>query len=169
MLALGAACGVDDSNIVRGRGLAVADLPPRAQAAVYSAALHGAFDFPDPALSLLLDPRKLPRGAGMAASDSLPPAVKRALEGLGAVNGTCEPVIVSKKTPRCDARLPGYVVRFSDILRLGGDSVQVYLAVQKYDTRTSPPTESLRFEKVYQVTGSGERWRAVREGRLRSQ
>ncbi|HEX7019240.1 MAG TPA: hypothetical protein VF159_04480 [Gemmatimonadaceae bacterium] len=147
----------------------MAGLSPRDQAAIYSAALNAAFDLPDPALSLLLDPRKLPRTAGMAPADTLPPDVQHALRAGGVVTGTCKPPVASKTTPRCAASLPGYVVRFSDILRLGRDSVQVYVAVQKYDTRTSPPTESLRFEKVYQVTGGAERWRAVREGRLKSQ
>lgn len=164
-----AGCSADDSNIVRGRGLEVAALPSRAQAAVYTAALHGAFDFPDPTLSLLLDPRKLPREAGMAATDSLSADVQVSLRRDGVVDGYCEPPIASRKTPRCRARLPGYVVRFSDVLRLRGDSVQVYVAVEKYDTQTSPPTQALRFERVYQVVGGGQRWRAVREGRLKSQ
>jgi hypothetical protein len=44
--------------------------------------------------------------------------------------------------------------------------VEVYLAVQKFDTPTSGASESLRFEKAYQVVKQGDSWRAAREARV---
>jgi hypothetical protein len=57
-------------------------------------------------------------------------------------------------------------VRFSPIFKLRGDSVQVYVYAQKYDNATSGNSDRLRFERAYQVVPNGERWRAVREGRV---
>jgi hypothetical protein len=59
-------------------------------------------------------------------------------------------------------------VRFSDVLSRGGDSVEVYVAVQKYDTPNSGGSESLRFEKAYQlVRRAGNSWEPTREARVR--
>jgi hypothetical protein len=58
-------------------------------------------------------------------------------------------------------------VRFSPIFTLRGDSVQVYLYAQKYDSPTSGNSDRLRFERAYQVVPrGGDAWRAVREGRV---
>src|SRR5205814_1233235 len=46
-------------------------------------------------------------------------------------------------------------------------SVEVYLAVQKFDTPTSGSSESLRFEKAYQLVHRGNVWEAAREARVR--
>ena len=87
----------------------------------------------------------------------------------GTVKGTCQaPHEATRKTLLCQAPLPGYVVRFSDVLQLAPDSVQVYVLIQKYDTPTSGASESLRFERVYQVVRHDGAWRAVREGRMPS-
>jgi hypothetical protein len=161
------ACGGDASNDVRGRGMAIAQLSPAAQAAVYDAAARGAFDVNDPALSLLLDARLLPRTIGLASSGRLPESVTEEMHRRGTIKGTCEPALDGGRgTPRCSADLPGYVVRFSPVFTLRGDSTQVYIYAQKYDTKGSGNSPPLRFERAYQVVRRGDGWRAVREGRI---
>ena len=144
------ACGPgDEDDFVRGHGLRVASLQPNTRVSVYAAALGAAFELNDPALTLLLDRRVLPRAGGMAEDGKLPGPVEVGLRDRGVIHGTCEPPITtSRKTPTCTARGPGYVVRFSDVLARGGDSVEVYLAVQKFDTPTNRGSESLRFERA---------------------
>ena len=171
-LALGAfvatlvACGADDSS-VRGRGLTVAALSAAQQAHVYEAALRASFEVDDPALSLLLDRRELPRDVGLAGTTRLPDAVGAEMRRRGVTKGSCEPPIDSKRgVPLCTAELPGYVVRFSPVFSLRGDSVQVYVYTQKYDTPATTGSERLRFERAYQVVRRGDDWRAVREGRV---
>jgi len=160
-----AACKPDDSNVVRGKGLAVATLPPNAQARVYEAAVRGAFDL-DPSLSLLLDSRELPRGVGLTPEGTVPAAVAADLQQRGITRGACEPELTTKGAPRCKAELPGYIVRFSPVFALRGDSVQVYIYVQKYDTPSGEASQTLRFERAYQVARQGDEWRAVREARV---
>jgi hypothetical protein len=58
-------------------------------------------------------------------------------------------------------------VRFSDVLARGVDSVEVYLAVQKFDTPTGHGSESLRFERAYQLVHRGDKWVPTAEARLR--
>jgi hypothetical protein len=159
------ACTKDDSS-VRGRGLSVATLPTAAQARVYEATLRASFEVDDPGLSLLLDPRELPRDVGLAESTRLPDAVAAELRERGVTKGNCEPPTVPKGVPICKAALPGYVVRFSPVFSLKGDSVQVYVYVQKYDTPGSERSDRLRFERAYQVVKRGDTWKAVREGRV---
>jgi len=159
----------DDDHYVRGHNLRVASLQPNTRVSVYQAALGAAFELHDPALTLLLDRRVLPRVGGMSEDGKLPGPVEVGLRDRGVIQGTCEPPITtSRKTPQCTARGPGYVVRFSDVLSRGGDSVEVYLAVQKYDTPASSGNESLRFEKAYQlVRRNGDTWEPTREARVR--
>jgi hypothetical protein len=159
------ACTKDDSS-VRGHGLNVATLPTASQARVYEATLRAAFEVDDQNLSLLLDPRELPRDVGLAASTRLPDAVADDLRQRGVTKGSCEPPTAPKGVPICKAALPGYVVRFSPVFALKGDSVQVYVYVQKYDTPGSERSDRLRFERAYQVVKRGDTWRAVREGRV---
>ena len=163
---LGGCGGGDDSNFVRGRGLQPATLSPAAQAAVYDAALRGAFEVDDPALSLLLDPRELPRTVGLDAGARLPAATVSAMRGRGTIKGTCEPPTAGRKTPRCSAARPGYVVRFSPVFAMRGDSVAAYVFAQKYDTPSSGYSDPLRFERVYHLVRSGDGWRAALEGRV---
>lgn len=159
--------GADD-HYVRGHNLRVASLQPNTRVSVYQAALGAAFELHDPALTLLLDRRVLPRVGGMSEDGKLPGPVEVGLRDRGVIQGTCEPPITtSRKTPQCTARGPGYVVRFSDVLSRGGDSVEVYLAVQKYDTPASSGNESLRFEKAYQLVRRGDTWEPTREARVR--
>ena len=161
------ACGKEDTSTVRGRGLSLAPLPATSQAQVYEAAARAAFEVDDPTLSLLLDPRELPRDVGLAPGGRVPDSLAAELRRRGVTKGTCEPPLESKRgSPRCSAALPGYVLRFSPVFALRGDSVQVYLYAQKYDTPSSGNSDRLRFERAYQVVRRGEGWRAVREGRV---
>jgi len=158
----------DDDHYVCGYGLHVAPLQPNMRGAVYQAALGAAFELNDPALTLLLDRRVLSRAGGMAEDGRLPGSVESELRERGVIHGTCEPPITtSRKTPLCTARGPGYVVRFSDVLARGGDSVEVYLAVQKYDTPNNRGAESLRFERAYQLVRKDGTWLPTREARVR--
>ena len=164
-----AACAAnEDDHFVRGHKLRVASMTADARIAVYRGALGAAFDLRDPALTLLLDRRKLPRIGGMAEEGRLSGPVANGLQQHGIVHGVCEPAITtSRKTPVCTARGPGYIVRFSDVLARGGDSVEVYLAVQKFDTPSSGGSESLRFERAYQLVRRGDRFDPTQEARVR--
>jgi hypothetical protein len=159
------ACGGKASNDVRGRGLTVASLPAVQQAHIYEAAARGAFDVDN--TSLLLDRRMLPREIGLAATGTLPGDVVAELRRRDAVKGTCQPPLRGTRgTARCSAAIPGYVLRFSPVFTLRGDSVQVYVYAQKYDTPSSGNSETLRFERAYQIVKRGDDWRAAREGRV---
>jgi hypothetical protein len=139
-----------------------------ARAAAYEAAAGAAFDLRDPALTLLLDRRKLARVGGMEEEGKLSGPVENRLRERGVIHGVCEPPITdSRRTPQCKARGPGYVIRFSDVLARGADSVEVYLFVQKYDTPQSGASESLRFERAYQLVRRGDRYEPTREARVR--
>jgi hypothetical protein len=164
-----AACGPagpDDSNIARGRGLQPAKLPPSAEAAVYDAAVRASFDV-EPGLVLLAHPRRLARTEGSDGGDSLPSDVLRALRNRGVVRGSCDPVRdAPRNTPRCSGPEAGYILRASDVFRVGGDTVQVYFSAERFGAATGPRPEALRFEKAYQLVGSGDAWRVIREGRV---
>src|SRR5215216_5528024 len=80
----------DDSNMLRGRGLKSAQLSPLDEAGVYHAALRATFDTDDPALSLLLDPRFLPRTPGVGLGTPMPADLASTLRGRGIVKGTCQ-------------------------------------------------------------------------------
>lgn len=158
----------EDDQFVRGHNLRVASLSASAHAAVYEGALGAAFDVRDPALTLLLDPRKLPRIGGLAEDGRVSGPVEASLRQRGVIQGECEPPITgSRKTPQCKARGPGYIVRFSDVLARRGDSVEVYLYVQKFDTPTNVGSESLRFERAYQLVRRGDRYEPTQEARVR--
>src|SRR5437867_2892577 len=73
----------------RGAGLQVDTLPPSDMVAVYRAALAGSFRLDDPALSILVDPKFLPRQAGLAGGDTMSSSLLAALRGQGLVKGTC--------------------------------------------------------------------------------
>jgi hypothetical protein len=163
---LSMACRANDSNVVRGRGLRIAAQPPPVRAQIYEAAARGAFEL-DESLSLLLDPRMLPRDVGLGADGRVPGAVFEEMKRRGVIRGTCEPPLQGLRgVPRCPAVLPGYVLRYSPVFTLGPDSVQVYVYVQKYDTPGLEPSQTLRFERAYQIVRQGNEWRAVREGRV---
>jgi hypothetical protein len=164
-LVLISACGGSTSKDVRGRGLAVASLSSVAQAHVYEAAARGAFDVDN--TSLLLDRRLLPREVGLTPGGTLSSDVATEMRRRNAVRGSCQPPLQGTKgAARCTADVPGYVVRFSPVFTLKGDSVEVYIYAQKYDTPASGISEPLRFERAYQVVKHGDEWRAAREGRV---
>lgn len=153
-------------GFVRGTGLRVTELPVPARVAIYDAAVKSAFDV-GPGLTLLLDPRLLPRTKGLGPGTPVPKGVVEALRERGIVQGTCQPPgELAKEAARCDVANPGYIVRFSDIFGMAGDSVQVHVAVERYNTSTSANAEVMRFEKAFQVVGSGGNWRVVRQGRV---
>jgi hypothetical protein len=134
---------------------------------VYDAAARAAFDANDPGLSLLLDKRGLPRTVGLAAADTLPDAIAAEMRRRGSIKGLCAPPITaSRKTVKCTAALPGYVIRFSPVFAMAGDTVEVYLFAQNYDNASSGYSAPLRFERAYQVVRSSDGWRAAREGRI---
>ena len=158
----------DGPPAFRGPGLKVASLQPNQQAAVNAVAVNAAFD-PDPSLSLLLDPVYLPRTAGYAGGTPVAPALIARMRQQGIVRGTCQPSRDSTRTvPLCPAALPGYVVRFSEILGLGGgsDSVQVYLAATRYRHAPKEPAELLSFERAYRVGRVRGGWRVLSEARI---
>ena len=158
-------CKGDDSNFVRGRGLSIATISAPARARIYEAAVRGAFDV-DESLWLLLDGRLLPRQIGLTPDGRVPALVLDEMKQRRVIRGTCEPPVNAVGVPICPAERPGYVVRYSPVLTLGPDSVQVYIYVQKYDIPGIEPSQVLRFERAYQVVRRGDEWSAVREGRV---
>lgn len=153
----------------RGPRLQVAPLAADDIVGAYRAALASSFTLSDPTLSLLVDPLFLPRAEGLAGGDSMPRALRAALQRQGLTKGICQIPVQRNRTPLvCRASLPGYVVRFSEPFALGGqrDSVQVHLVVQQYAIPRGPVAERLRFERAYHVARRGQSWRAVREARL---
>jgi hypothetical protein len=166
-LAALAACESDEERrVVRGAGLDVAGLSATEQARVYRAAAGAAFDL-GPGLVLLAHPLLLPREAGMAGGDSVPAAVIRAMRDAGTIAGTCDPAPPPRgELPRCDASAAGYIVRFSDVLRISHDTVQVYLDAEQYTIPGAPPQQIFQFEKAYQIVRQGGGWRVAREGRV---
>lgn len=158
--------GPDDSNIARGRGLSPAGLTPASEAAVYDVVTRAAFPV-GPDLVLLAHPRRLPRTEGYEGGDSLPSGVLTALRGRGVVRGSCDPLRdAPRNTPRCNVTTSGYIIRASDVFRVGGDTVQVNFFFERFGPATGPRPEALRFEKVYQLVGSGDSWRGIREARV---
>lgn len=153
----------------RGAGLEVRKLPADQQAAAYTAALGGAFDL-GPPLVLLLDPAVLPRDRNAEASETIPPAVARALASRGVIQGSCRAAPASpREAPICTAQAAGYKVQFSPVFRLARDTVQVYLVAERYRPTSDsagyqPPLE---FEERYALVRSGGgRWRIARSERL---
>jgi hypothetical protein len=167
MVATGALCACqrerDDPNVVRGKRLSVAAQPADAQARIYEAAARGSFDVDG--TSLLIDHRLLPRTIGLADGGRLADSVVEAMRRRGTIKGSCEPPLNGPAgTARCEADLPGYVLRFSPVFAITADSVQVYVYAQKYDTPASGMSETLRFERAYQVV---RQWRRLERGSRR--
>jgi hypothetical protein len=167
-LALACADGApDDANVARGRGLKPADLAPATEAAIYDAAVRASFNA-DPSLVLLTHPRRLPRTMGYDGGDAIPAALAQALRERGVVRGSCEPKHeAARDTPRCSGSRAGYVVRASQPFQAAGDTIQINFAAEAFGPETGPRPQALRFEKIYQLVGSGTTWRVVREARVR--
>ena len=169
LVALGAflsGCSKEE-QAYRGPGLTVASVPTRDAVAIYRATLSGSFNVNDPSLWILVDSLLLPRSAGLEGGTPMSPALIAALRNAGVTKGVCTvPVHPTREPLRCDAERAGYAVRFSDLLQLGRDSVQVYVVVEQYATPSGPAAERLRFERAYHVSRRGTVWRATREARL---
>lgn len=170
LVALSVACGpaVDpDANVARGRGLKPATLSPATEASVYDAVVRASFNV-EPGLVLLLHPRRLPRTAGYDGGDTIPATLVQALRDRGVVRGTCEPRHdMPRDTPRCIVPQAGYVVRASQPFQAAGDTIQITFAAEAFGAETGPRPQALRFEKIYQLVGSGATWRVVREARVK--
>lgn len=169
LLCLALACSggaTDDSNVFRGRGLKVVALPPATVASIYEAAISASFD-PDPSLVLLVNRRLLPRVAGYEGGDTIPAALVSALRERGIVRGVCDPKREAARTPRCNFAQAGYVIRASPVVQAGRDTVQINFAAEVFAPATGPAPPILRFEKIYQLVGSGSKWRVAREARVK--
>lgn len=168
LLLLAAGCnGADtDGPDLRGGGHRAAALDAGQRARVYAAALRQAFDV-DSALVLALDPALLPRNGSFARDSKIDAGTVRALRATGTTRGSCEPPAWDgPRAPRCDAAAPGYVVRFSDVYQMQGDTVRVFLAAQRFQTTAGVgPTARFAFETAFDVVRAGEGWRVAREGR----
>src|SRR5688500_20249371 len=160
------ACEEDTSKYARGRGLEVAQLSAADRAKIYAASLGGAFDL-DPGLSLLVDTTMLTRLSGERPGGALGADVRAALRGTGVVKGECKPQRrAPTRTPVCRADIPGYVVRFSDVFAMGGDSVQTHLLAERYDTPSTGEHNRFTIEQAYQLVKRDGGWRAVTTGRM---
>ena len=149
------------------RRRAAAHLSIAAEASVYDASVRAAFDV-GPGLTLLVHPLRLPRTVGYAGRDSVPSELIHALRARGLVSGVCIPNHdMPRDIPRCDSPVAGYVIRGSDVLRVTKDTVELYFSAERFGAATGQRPEALRFEKVYQLVGSGTSWRVAREARVR--
>ena len=165
-LAVLVACGEDVSKYARGRGLEVAQLSAAERAKIYAASLGGAFDL-DPGLSLMVDTTMLTRVGGEAPGGALGADVRAALRGTGVTKGECAPQRrAPTRTPVCRTDVPGYVVRFSDVFAMTGDSVQTHLLADRYDTPATGEHNRFRIEQAYQLVRRKGSWRVVRKARI---
>jgi hypothetical protein len=153
-------------TFVRGHGQSIANLPLKDRIRIYQEAIGGSFQVGDPSLYLLLDPRLLPRSGGYGDGPAVSQATQNELLKSHIVQGTCVPTGGGSKVAHCEARLPGYVIRFSDVFQGAGDTASVNLYVQRYSTPTSTGVEHLRFERIYKLVKHGAAWDAVAEGRV---
>lgn len=161
------ACGSAEPEEGRGAGLENASLPAVEQAGSYGAALRTAFEL-GPGLSLLLDPGKLPRGTSDVARDTMPRDVTQAMLAAGVIQGQCTPTPGAKAqyAPICEAQMPGYVIRVSDVYELAGDTLQLHVLIRRYDTPGTGPHSEFAFEEAYQLVQRDGDWRVVRKARL---
>ena len=159
-------CGGENAEVARGPGLAVAELPAADRAAAYDAALHAGFDVA-PGLTLLLAPEHLPRTAGLTGGPPVDADLVAALRERGIVQGTCAaPMPAENEVPRCAAPAAGYLLRLSEPYHLGADTIQLYVDAERYALPGATPAPPFHFETAYQLTGRGDAWRVLREGRV---
>lgn len=161
------ACGSDSAIAVRGKGLEAALLPPAEQATIYAAAASGSFDI-GPSLVLLVDRSLLPRDAGYGDGGELPDDVVKAMLRTPAFQGTCKPVPDRDPTraPTCPVSDAGYAVRVSPIFRAAGDTLLVYEAADRYDTRKSGGHARFLIEEAYKLVPTGKGWRVATKARV---
>ena len=155
-----------DGPDIRGNGLRAATVDADQRAGAYDAALRQAFDV-DSMLVLLLDPAILPRNGSFARDAKLGDDVARALVRGGMVRGTCEPAGGdARHAPKCPVAAPGYVVRFSDIYQMQGDTVRLFLSADRFQTTSGVgPGARFSFESGFEIVRQGNTWRVAREGR----
>lgn len=136
---------------------------------MYAAAASGSFDI-GPSLVLLVDKRMLPREAGYAAGGQLPDDVVRAMLRTPAFQGTCEPRPADKPehAPTCASSDAGYVVRVSPIFREASDTLLVYAAADRYDTRSSGAHSRFLIEEAYKLVRRGNRWAVASKARVQA-
>lgn len=163
-----AACtgGGDDGPDIRGGGAPAAKVDAAQRAGAYDAALRQAFDV-DSALVLLVDPAILPRNGGFESRDTLDAAVVRALRNAGAIHGVCAPARKdARHGPTCVSPAPGYVVRFTDLYQMRGDTVRMFLAADRFQTASGiGPAQKFSFESGFELLRKGGQWTVVKEGR----
>jgi hypothetical protein len=165
LLALACGRGESEDSSARGRGLKPIEVPATTEARMIEAAVRASFDV-GPDLVLLVHPRRLSRTSGYEGGTAVPSDVVRVLRDRGIVRGTCEPRRdAPRNTPRCEVPEPGYIIRWSDVLRVAPDTVELYFAAERFGPATGLRPEALRFEKVYQLVGRDAAWRVVREAR----
>jgi hypothetical protein len=165
-LILAIACAEDTSKYARGRRLDVASLPAADRAKIYAATLGGAFDL-GPGLSILVDTTMLTRRGGLGPGTPLGSDVRDALRATDVTHGECAPERREpNRTPVCKAAIPGYVVRFSDVFAMSGDSVQTHVFAERYDTPATGVHNRFVFEQAYQLVKNGNGWKVVRKARI---
>jgi hypothetical protein len=169
VVALLSACGGSSGDIVRGAGLEVAAMPAADQARVYAAAASGSFDI-GPSLVLLIDRRMLPREAGYGDGAQLPDDVVKAMLRTPAFQGSCAPVASDdpEHAPSCPVSDAGYVVRVSPILREAADTLLVYAAADRYDTKSSGAHSRFLIEEAYKIVRRGNRWSVASKARVQT-
>jgi hypothetical protein len=160
-------CGSGSGKEARGAGLQPASLSPAQQAEIYAAAAGGSFDI-GPSLVLLVDRSMLPRDAGYGDGGEIPNDVLKAMLRTSAFQGTCEPVADRDPTraPSCPVTDAGYAVRVSPIFRASGDTLLVYEAADRYDTRKSGGHARFLIEEAYKLVPNGKRWRVATKARV---
>lgn len=161
------ACSAGSGDVARGVGLEPASLSAAQKAEIYAAAASGSFDI-GPSLTLLVDSTMLPRDAGYGDGGKLPDDVLNAMLRTPAFQGTCEPVPDRDPTraPTCPVTDAGYAVRVSPIFQASGDTLLVYEAVDRYDTRRSGGHERFLLEEAYKIVPRGKSWRVVSKARV---
>jgi hypothetical protein len=161
------ACGSGSGDAVRGAGLEPASLPAARQAAIYAAAASGSFDI-GPSLILLVDSTMLPRDAGYGDGGTLDAEVLKAMLRTPVFQGTCTPVPDRDPTraPTCPVTDAGYAVRVSPIFQAAGDTLLLYEAADRYDTKRSGGHARFLMEEAYKVVPRGRSWRVVSKARV---
>lgn len=161
------ACSSGSGDEARGAGLRPASLSPAQQGEIYAAAAGGSFDI-GPSLVLLVNRSMLPRDAGYGDGGELPDDVLKAMLRTPAFQGTCEPAPDRdpSRAPTCPVADAGYAVRVSPIFQAGGDTLLVYEAADRYDTRKSGGHARFLIEEAYKLVPSGKRWRVATKARV---
>lgn len=163
------ACGSGEGKVARGAGLRPASLPAADRAKVYAAAASESFDI-GPSLVLLIDPRMLPREAGYGDGGRLPDDVVKAMLRTPAFQGTCQPVAPKDPTraPTCPVHDAGYVVRVSPVFQAAGDTLLVYAAADRYDTKSSGGHGRFLIEQAFKIVPRGNNWSVATKARIQT-